>query len=64
MSLRESRNVFPGRNDMKWLRAIGIWVAKGIIIALVFLVIALVDYKFGTLGTLAVLLILFIIAEI
>lgn len=46
---------------MKWLRAIGIWVAKGIIIALVFLVIALVDYKFGTL---AVLLILFIIAEI
>lgn len=49
---------------MKWLRAIGIWVAKGIIIALVFLVIALVDYKFGTLGTLAVLLILFIIAEI
>lgn len=64
MSLRESRNVFPGRNDMKWLRAIGIWVAKGIIIALVFLVIALVDYKFRTLGTLAVLLILFIIAEI
>lgn len=55
MSLRESRNVFPGRNDMKWLRAIGIGVAKGIITALVFLVIALADYEFGTLGTLGII---------
>lgn len=49
---------------MKWLRAIGIGVAKGIIAALVFFVIALADYKFGTLGILAVLLIWFIIEEI
>lgn len=42
---------------MKWLRAIGIGVAKGIITALVFLVIALADYEFGTLGILAVLFI-------
>lgn len=49
---------------MKWLRAIGIGVAKGIIAAIVFLVLALADYKFGALGILAVLLIWFIIEEI
>lgn len=45
---------------MKWLRAIGIGVAKGIITALVFLVIALADCEFGTLGTLGILAVLFI----
>ena len=40
---------------MKWIRAIGIGVAKGIITALEFLVIALADYEFGTLGTLGIL---------
>lgn len=45
---------------MKWLRAIGIGVAKLIITALVLLVIALADYEFGTLGTLGILAVLFI----